>query len=213
MNWLGNFSLRNLFKKFRRRNDEYDALSRQFGRHETEESEPRIFDFPIQKQKAPPIDLPEPENNSPNPPEPVKPPASAVALSEIQLEFTEVPEILRHFILRARADLVILADRNGAPATHGHKPTAPPPSSADLEMMAKLAAGQIAATQKICGLMGEEGQFNSILQEGEQRNIFICHIVPDFILITLVDKSVVVGKVRLQLNETVQNLRKTLEQI
>jgi predicted regulator of Ras-like GTPase activity (Roadblock/LC7/MglB family) len=109
--------------------------------------------------------------------------------------------------------LVILADRNGAPATHGHKPTAPPPSSADLEMMAKLAAGQIAATQKICGLIGEKGQFNSILQEGEQRNIFINHIIPDFILITLVDKSVVIGKVRIQLNETVQNLRKTLERI
>jgi predicted regulator of Ras-like GTPase activity (Roadblock/LC7/MglB family) len=212
MSWLGSFSLRDFFRKFRRRDDEYGSLTRHFGRQEAGE-EPIDSDFSIVEPSAPEFDLPASENHSPKPPEPVIPSANSSAFSEIQLEFTQVPEILRRFVQHAHADLVILADRNGAPATHGHKPTAPPPSSAVLEMMSKLAAGQIAATQQICGLIGEDGQFDSILQEGEKRNIFINHVVPDFILITLVDKSVVIGKVRLQLNETVQNLRKTLEKI
>jgi predicted regulator of Ras-like GTPase activity (Roadblock/LC7/MglB family) len=140
-------------------------------------------------------------------------PKSAPQVSSSPLAFTPVPAILNQFTNRIRANLVLLADRNGMPLAHDTMPHAKLPPPADLEMMAKLAAGQIAATREIARTVEDNGRIDSILQEGASWNSFIYPINEDYNLIAIVEKSVVIGLVRLQANEVVPSLRKALEMI
>ena len=135
------------------------------------------------------------------------------ALTPSQLEFTPVPKILRHFVQRTRADLVVFADGNGVPLAHCKNPATALLPQTDLEMIAKLAAGQMAATRETSRQFGESQDFVSILQEGEQRNLLIYEISPDFILIMLLEKTVMLGMVRLVANAALSNLREALNQI
>jgi lipopolysaccharide export system permease protein len=204
--WLSRFTLPDLIQKFRRpqrRIDHRPAL-RQREHGETEPEAPKFF-----KKEEMPVKLDSPASQ----PAVVKSrlTASRAVLSPPQLEFTPVPEILRHFADRTRADLVLLADRNGIPLAHIQPPKWPSAPRADLEMIAKLASGQVAATEQIAQTVGECDQFGFIFQEGGQRNVFICQVSPDLILIAVVDKAIVIGWVRIQANEAVMSLRKILE--
>jgi lipopolysaccharide export system permease protein len=136
--------------------------------------------------------------------------SDAEALAPPQLEFTPVPKILRHLTQRIRADLALFANCNGVPMAHCKNPATELAPQPDLEMIAKLAAGQMAATREIGRSLGEDRDVASIFQEGERRNLFIYEISPDFILIVVIEKTVVIGMVRIQAQEAVANLRKTL---
>jgi len=124
-----------------------------------------------------------------------------------------VPKILRHLTQRTRADLVLFANSNGVPMAHCKNPATELSPQTDLEMIAKLAAGQMAVTREIGRSFGEDRDFASVFQEGERRNLFIYEISPDFILIVLIEKTVVIGMVRIHAQEAVANLRKTLDLI
>jgi len=206
-NLFKRFSFRDFFGKFRRRTDKTLAATITWREQPPLETAPPDFNLPPQiKRSAPPT----PAIKSPAP---IAPPAGTPLLSLPQLEFTPAPEILRGLTERVRADWVVLADRNGVPLICCENPLSSLPVRADLEMMAKLAAGQIAATQEICRSLGDEGYFHSIFQEGEQRNIFIFQISPDFILLALVDKTVAIGLVRIHLREAAANLGRVMELI
>ena len=135
------------------------------------------------------------------------------ALTPQQLEFTPVPKILRHLTQRTRADLVLFADCNGVPLAYCKNPATELPPQTDLEMIAKLSTGQMAATREINRQLGENQNFISLLQEGERRNLFIYGINSNFILIVLFEKMVMLGMVRVSADEAVSNLRKALNQI
>jgi predicted regulator of Ras-like GTPase activity (Roadblock/LC7/MglB family) len=141
-------------------------------------------------------------------PRPVAPP---VPVSLPQLELTPVPEILRHFTNRTRADLVFLIDCRGVPLAYCKNPTATLPPGADLAMLAKLAASQIATTQALGRSLGEDDHFFSSFQEGERRNVLNLQINRDFILLALFDKTAMLGAIRLHAHEARTNLQKILE--
>ena len=229
------FSLRQLFSKlkkiFRRKSKKSaDEITLRFHREivvkATSDPEPATDNLSNDR-----IELPAPESLPPSPesafspsPEPVSLPAPTPASSPApapeenasthvlpQLEFTPAPEILRHFVSHARADLVLLSDRNGAPLAYSKNPNLPLPSQSDLEMMAKLAAGQMAAARVIAHSINDQEKINSIFQEGEQRNLFVGQISQDFNLVAVVDKGVVIGLVSIRMNEAMTGLRKIME--
>jgi len=206
--WFSRFSWRNLFEKFRRRKEEAAEPAPRFGQPEMIETKPKASNFPFADEKPAVVDdLPASKPASTKPPKPV---ASPTSFSLPQLELTPVPEILRHLTNRVRADLVQLADRNGVPLAYCKNAPSQPLYRDDLEMIAKLAAGQIASGHYLAENIGEAGLLNSIFQEGERRNVFISQISAEFILIALVDKSVVIGLVRIHADEALASLRKIL---
>jgi predicted regulator of Ras-like GTPase activity (Roadblock/LC7/MglB family) len=144
------------------------------------------------------------------PPSPMPEPLSRIPIALPQLEFTPIPEVLRHLAQSVRADLVLLADSNGVPLAFCKTPTTPHPNP-DFEMIAKLAASQMAATQIVGQHLGEEGAFTCIFQESARYNLFIYQIDQDFLLIVLAERTVRLGLTRIHANETVPKLRKVLE--
>lgn len=195
-----------------------------------EETPPSVPDFAIEDRQGHEAVLPNVETALPQPPAPYSPatngsptPLPAVetkarppqfeALTPSQLEFTPVPKILRHLVQRTRADLVVFADSNGVPLAYCKNPATALPLQTDLEMISKLATGQMAATRAISRQLGENQNYFSILQEGEQRNLIIYEIDPDFILVVLLEKTVTLGMMRVGAFEAVSHLRETLNQI
>lgn len=140
---------------------------------------------------------------------PAMPPAPVLP----QLEFTPIPEVLRQLTSHAHANLVLFSDRNGVPLAYSKSQAAPLPPRAEVEMMAKLAAGQIAASREICRTIGEEDRVDCLFHESARRNVFIYQLNTDFILTVVVDNAVTIGLVRIHANAAVQRLRETLEKL
>jgi len=212
MKWLSRFSFNGFFKKFRR------PYSDEAFTHtgvaappeyppEPEENQSRFPDF-FEEEEKPAESLPPAPEPEPPPPAPASPPPVLP-----QLEMTPAPEILRNFTNRTRADLVLFADRNGVPHAYCKNPALELPPRTDLEMIAKLAAGQMAVTREISHSLGEDGSFHSIFKEGEQRNVFICQISEEFNLVAVADKTIALGLVRIHARDAVVNFRKMLELI
>jgi predicted regulator of Ras-like GTPase activity (Roadblock/LC7/MglB family) len=200
-----------LAKRFRRqRNEHADTIPDQQPREvdELEIAAPAAGDG-----KADGVAWPALEPVLPEPPRPVTPPANDISQTIAPLEFTPVPEILRHFTNRARADFVLLINCEGVPLAYCKNLTVELPPQTDLEIVAKLAASQIAATQALGGSIGENDRFFSSFQEGEQRNILIYQINQSIIVAALFDKSVVLGAIRLHAHEAVADLQKILDLI
>ncbi len=221
--WFSRFSFRNLFGRFRRRHKNHDEALYRLNRYEPVEMETRELVWGSEGEDN---NFAREDNNNNVAVLPTMRPheghqtvareamsKSAPPVSSSPLAFTPVAEILNQFTNRIRANLVLLADRNGMPLAHDNMPQVKLPPPADLEMMAKLAAGQIAATREIARTVEDDGRIDSILQEGTSWNSFIYPINEDYNLIAVVEKSVVIGLVRVQANEVVPNLRKVLEMI
>jgi predicted regulator of Ras-like GTPase activity (Roadblock/LC7/MglB family) len=223
--WFSRFSFRNLFGIFRRRRKNHDEALYRLTRYEPVEMETRKLvwgsegednNFEGEDNNNDAAVLPTMRPNESQPAAYQAMPKSAAPVSSSSsspLAFTPVAEILNQFTNRIRANLVLLADRNGIPLAHDKMPHVKLPLPADLEMMAKLAAGQIATTREIARTVEDDGRIDSILQEGASWNSFIYPINDDYNLIAIVEKSVVIGLVRLQANEVVPSLRKVLEMI
>jgi lipopolysaccharide export system permease protein len=222
MKWLSRFSGNGFFKKFRRpyRDEEY-VTSPEYP-PEPEQKQPPFPDFFDEEEKPAEAILPAPQPEpppappaSPRPakPSPASPPPSSPSPGLPQLEMTPAPEILRNFTNRTRADLVLFADRNGVPHAYCKNPGLELPPQTDLEMIAKLAAGQMAVTREISHSLGEDGSFHSIFKEGERRNVFICQISEEFNLVAVADKTIALGLVQIHAREAVANFRKMLEMV
>jgi predicted regulator of Ras-like GTPase activity (Roadblock/LC7/MglB family) len=214
--WFSRFSLRNLFGIFRRRRKTRDESLERLNRYAPLNIETRtlVWDSEGEDNNNDMAVLPTMRpNESLQSVAHEETSKRASAFSSSSLAFTPVAEILNQFTNRIRANLVLLADRNGMPLAHDNMPHVKLPPPADLEMMAKLAAGQIATTREIARTVKDDGRIDSILQEGVSWNSFIYPINEDYNLIAIVEKSVVIGLVRLQANEVVPNLRKVLEMI
>lgn len=143
-------------------------------------------------------------------PQPAAPPAKQSHVSLLQLELTPVPEILRHFTNRTRASLVFLIDGRGVPLAYCKNPAVTLPPGADLAVLARLAASQIAATEALGKSLGADDHFFSNFHEGERCSVFSLQINHDFILLVIFDKTVRLGAIHLHAHEARTNLQKIL---
>ncbi|MDZ7363239.1 MAG: LptF/LptG family permease [candidate division KSB1 bacterium] len=217
MKWLSRFSFNGFFKKFRRPySDDEHTTSPEYP-PEPEEKQPPFPDFFDEEEKPaepfPPTPQPELPPAPPASPPPERPSPASPPVILPQLEMTQAPEILRNFTNRTRADLVLFADRNGVPHAYCKNPAIELPPRTDLEMIAKLAAGQMAVTREISHSLGDDGSFHSIFKEGGQRNVFICQISEEFNLVAVADKTIALGLVQIHAREAVKNFRKMLEMV
>lgn len=143
-------------------------------------------------------------------PQPAAPPSSQPPVSLPQLELTPVPEILRHFTNRTRASLVFLIDGRGVPLAYCKNPAVTLPPGADLAVLARLAASQIAVTEALGKSLGADDHFFSNFHEGERCSVFSLQINHDFILLVIFDKTVRLGTIHLHAHEARMNLQKAL---
>src|SRR5262245_12553528 len=107
----------------------------------------------------------------------------------------------------ANAKVVFLIDKNGQQiATSGNLEGLDPTS------LASLAAGNVAATDGLAKLLGEQ-EFSNLFHEGEHDNLHINVVGGLAILVVVFDERSSLGLVRLRVKKATTELAKTLEEV
>ena len=118
---------------------------------------------------------------------------------------------LRALIERLRQDsnarIVFLLDRNGQPVAYigdmdGTDPTA----------LASLAAGNVAATEGLARLVGEE-EFSNLYHEGQRDNLHVSVVGRRMIHVVVFDEHSSLGLVRLRVRKITAELLPVLEEV
>src|SRR5712675_1218685 len=122
-------------------------------------------------------------------------------------EFNQIKAIISKLRTDANAKFVFLVDKNGQQiAAHGEM------LNLDTTSLASLTAGNVAATDGLAHLIGEQG-FPVLSHEGERDNIHISIVANRVILVVIFDERSSLGLVRLRVKRATAELNAIFEAI
>jgi len=130
--------------------------------------------------------------------------ADLVILEQDHVRFMATLERLRH---EANAKLAFLLDKNGQQIAASGELEGLDPTS-----LASLTAGNVAATDGLAKLIGEQ-EFSILFHEGEHDNLHINVIGGIVILVVLFDERSSLGLVRLRVKKASVELGAVVEEI
>lgn len=132
---------------------------------------------------------------------------SGVDLIMYDEEFQKIKEILGRLRMEANANVVFLVDKNGQQiAAQGDL------ESLDTTSLASLTAGNVAATDGLARLIGEQ-EFSVLFHEGEKDNIHISIVGQRVILVVIFDERSSLGLVRLRVKKASKELEAVFDEI
>jgi predicted regulator of Ras-like GTPase activity (Roadblock/LC7/MglB family) len=122
-------------------------------------------------------------------------------------EFQKIRQALQRLLEDASANLVFLVDKNGQQiAAVGGV------SSLDMTSLASLTAGNVAATDGLARLIGDN-EFSVLFHEGEKANLYISIVARRVILVVMFDDRAPLGLVRLRVRRATAELETVFEEI
>jgi predicted regulator of Ras-like GTPase activity (Roadblock/LC7/MglB family) len=119
--------------------------------------------------------------------------------------FQKIKQVLAELTKRANAHLCVFADVNGYPIG-SYSIT----DDVDISSLTALAAGTFSATAAMANLISGEQQFKYIYHEGTHRNIYLCNVSSDYLIIVVFDKSVPLGLIRVLTHHTIARLNEVI---
>ncbi len=120
--------------------------------------------------------------------------------------YNRISGILGELEAKTRAEAIIFCDANGNTVTYRGQIL-----GLKLSTVSALAAGNYSATREMAKLIGEPSSFRFLLLEGERRNIYLSNVGHDFLLVTVFDKNVALGMVRVCTNRAIDDLKEALD--
>lgn len=124
-----------------------------------------------------------------------------------QEEHAKIARATNDLRREANARFVALIDRNGQPiGWSGDLP------GVDHTALSSLAAGNVAATEGLARMMGEDS-FCSLYHEGEREHIHLSNIGSSAILMVLFDERSSLGLVQLRVRQSSPVMEQVLEQM
>lgn len=122
-------------------------------------------------------------------------------------EFQKIRQALQRLLEDASANLVFLVDKNGQQiAAVGGV------SSLDMTSLASLTAGNVAATDGLARLIGDN-EFSVLFHEGEKANLYISIVARRVILVVMFDERTPLGLVRLRVRRATAELETVFREI
>lgn len=115
--------------------------------------------------------------------------------------------LLTKIVDKARIDCAILINKSGRMITSQSET-----SEYDKTSLAALISGNFASSSSIANLL-DENEFTSMLQEGENRHIYIAQVDNDSILACIFDKRTNAEKIKFCIEELSSKLIKVLSKI
>ncbi len=120
-------------------------------------------------------------------------------------------ECLMSYLDRLRGDanalVALLLDKSGQPiATSGTLP------ELDTTSLASLAAGNVASTEGLAQLVGEES-FSTLHHEGRDVSLHINLVLQRIIMVVIFDQQASLGLVRLRVQQSTPALTALIEQV
>ena len=132
-------------------------------------------------------------------------PATDLVLHEE--EYERIREVITRLRAECNAKVVFLVDKNGQQiAAHGDI------ENLDTTSLASLTAGNVAATDGLARLIGEE-EFSILFHEGEKDNIHISIVARRVILVVIFDERSSLGLVRLRVKRGSAELKNILDDV
>lgn len=122
-------------------------------------------------------------------------------------EYQDLVSLCEKLLGVARAKAVLLVDRNGQYITcHGNI------DHLDTTSLASLTAGNVAASQGLAKLLGEEA-FPTMYHEGEHDHLHVSMVLNRAILVVMFDHRSNLGLVRLRVRRVTDKLARVFERI
>ena len=123
-------------------------------------------------------------------------------------EFRQIQEVLGRLRQESNARAAFLIDRNGQQiAANGENL-----ESMDSTSLASLTAGNVASTDALAKLIGEQ-EFSILFHEGEKDNLHISIVGGKIIMVILFDERSSLGLVRLRVRKATAELSAVFESI
>jgi len=122
-------------------------------------------------------------------------------------EFQKIKSIIAKLKADANAKLVFVVDRNGQQIAQVGDIT-----DIDTTSLASLTAGNVAATDGLARLMGQE-EFNILFHEGRHDNVHISIVGRRVILVVIFDERSSLGLVRLRVKRATVELVQVFDTI
>jgi predicted regulator of Ras-like GTPase activity (Roadblock/LC7/MglB family) len=113
-----------------------------------------------------------------------------------ELESQRIQAILAKMQRELRAELVLLISRSGQPIV-----ISGPAKGIDSTALSSLAAANLAATDGLANIVGEN-EFSVLVHQGRQRSIFISDLLKKFSLVMVFDASASSALVRYKCKRT-----------
>ncbi|OGC01866.1 hypothetical protein A2V82_02575 [candidate division KSB1 bacterium RBG_16_48_16] len=127
--------------------------------------------------------------------------------------FNKIAQSLQALKKRSNAALCIFADANGYAVSFSGEA-----KEIDISSLSALAAGDFAATSEMARIISGEDKFRYLYHEGKEKNVYLCSVGDDYLIIVVFDKSVALGIVRamthhlsLKLEDLLAKLRQEAE--
>jgi predicted regulator of Ras-like GTPase activity (Roadblock/LC7/MglB family) len=122
-------------------------------------------------------------------------------------EYAQLKGVITRLCTDANAKFVFLVDKNGQQiAEYGEM------KNLDITSLASLTAGNVAATDGLAQLIGEQG-FPVLSHEGERDNLHISIVASRVILVVIFDQRSSLGLVRLRVKRATGDMSMIFESI
>jgi predicted regulator of Ras-like GTPase activity (Roadblock/LC7/MglB family) len=115
--------------------------------------------------------------------------------------YHKIGQILTELLKQSQSQLCLFADMNGYPITHSGEA-----ELTDIFSLTALAAGDFSATAEMAKIIGGEERFRFIYHEGAARNVYLCNVGDNYLLLIVFTKNVALGMVRILAQRTVERL-------
>jgi predicted regulator of Ras-like GTPase activity (Roadblock/LC7/MglB family) len=129
---------------------------------------------------------------------------ATVVLENDHVRFISVLDRLRN---EANSKFVFLVDKSGQQIAASGKL-----DQADPTALASLVAGNVAATEGLAQLIGED-EFSTLFHEGQKDNLHISLIADRIILLVIFDEHSSLGLVRLRVKQRVNELETIVQEM
>jgi predicted regulator of Ras-like GTPase activity (Roadblock/LC7/MglB family) len=121
-------------------------------------------------------------------------------------QFHKIKTLLARLCVESASRVVFLVDRDGQPiAVHGEI------GDMDTTSFSSLAAGNVAATNSMAKLLGED-IFPTVVHEGERESIYIC-VIGRSLLVLVFDERSTLGLVKLRAKKASHELAAILDDV
>jgi len=122
-------------------------------------------------------------------------------------EYEEIKKILSELKEETGARVALIVEKNGQPIAFSGEI-----DGVDTTSLGSLVAGNVAATEGLARLLGEQG-FALMFNEGQNENLHINLIERKFILAVLFDKRTSLGLVRLRAKNASVKLKRVFTKL
>lgn len=137
----------------------------------------------------------------------------AEAFTETRMIFSEVTyqkisRILYELNTRLKATLCIFADMNGYAIDFSGDT-----QKINVNSFTAVAAGSFSTANEMAGIVSGQKHFQHVFLEGEERNVYMCNVADDYLMIVIFNRLVPVGFVRLLTHHAVDKLSQYLDSL